>query len=164
MPEASFFIAASFLTIILLAFFTTFTSTIPLLIATIFSFISKGDGQAETSSSPKTVSRIVTLDPFPVIFNCVLEDIGVISNEMNPMETAIRNAGGFNQTFLVRGNHNDEDGGSAPLSGSNVETSPNDKGLKSRVSDHISLSSVIDNAGITLSTLAGAVRRKVDQT
>jgi 3',5'-cyclic AMP phosphodiesterase CpdA len=63
---------------------------------------------------------------------------------MNPMVAALKNAGLFNQTFAVRGNHDDEISGSAALWESYFETSPNVRVLPVGVADYMSLDSNSD--------------------
>jgi hypothetical protein len=103
-----------------------------------------GDGQAVASNFTKTVNQIASLGPDLVIFNGDLENNGVTSTEMNPMITAIKNAGLFNQTFLVRGNHDNHISGSAALWEKYFETSPNVKVLPAGVTDYVSLNSSSD--------------------
>jgi hypothetical protein len=104
-----------------------------------FSFVSMGDGQAQAANFTTTVNQIATLHPELVIFNGDLEDNGVTSTEMNPMVAAIKNEGLFNQTFLVRGNHDDEISGSAALWESYFETSPNIKVPLAGVTNYVPL-------------------------
>jgi len=106
-----------------------------------FSFASIGDGQAETENFTITVNQIATYHPDLVIFNGDLETDGVVSTEMNPMVDAIKNAGLFNQTFLVRGNHDDEIGGSDTLWENYYSTAPNIKTLPAGVTDYVPLDS-----------------------
>jgi hypothetical protein len=107
----------------------------------VFNFVSMGDAQAEAANFTSTVNQITALHPDLVIFNGDLENYGVVSTEMDPMVTAIKNAGLFNQTFLVRGNHDNHVSGSAKLWESYFETSPNVKVLPAGVIDYVSLNS-----------------------
>jgi PBP1b-binding outer membrane lipoprotein LpoB len=109
-----------------------------------FNFISMGDGQAETVSFTTTVNQISTLHPELVIFNGDLGYTGVVPPEMNPMVAALKNAGLFNQTFAVRGNHDNKISGSAALWESYFETSPNIRVLPAGVTDYVSLDSNSD--------------------
>ena len=109
-----------------------------------YRFISMGDGQAETVSFTTTVDQAATLDPELVIFNGDLGYTGVVSTEMTPMVAALKNAGLFNQTFAVRGNHDDKISGSAALWESYFETSPNVRVLPVGVTDYVSLDSNTD--------------------
>ena len=105
-----------------------------------FTLASMGDGQAETVNFTATVNQIATLNPKFVIFNGDLGVDGVESGEMNPMITALKEAGLFNNTFLVRGNHDDHVRGSAALWEIYFETSPNIKTLPAGVTDYVSMS------------------------
>jgi 3',5'-cyclic AMP phosphodiesterase CpdA len=80
-----------------------------------FTFASIGDGQGITATFTKTVNQIAGLRPNFVLFNGDLENDGVVSSEMNTMVGDLKTAGIFNQTFLVRGNHDDHISGSAAL-------------------------------------------------
>ncbi len=64
---------------------------------------------------------------------------------MNPMTNALKSAGLFNQTFLVRGNHDDHVSGSAALWESYFETAPNIRSYPAGVSNYVSLNSNSDN-------------------
>jgi len=110
----------------------------------VFNFISMGDGQAETVSFTATVNQISTLHPELVIINGDLGYTGVVSTEMDPMVAALKNAGLFNQTFAVRGNHDNKISGSAALWESYFETSPNIRVLPAGVTDYVSLDSNSD--------------------
>ena len=103
-----------------------------------------GDAQAEVTNFTLTVNQISTLHPNFVIFNGDLENNGVSANEINPMTTALKNAGLFNQTFLVRGNHDNHVSGSAALWESYFETSPNIRTYPAGVSNYVSLNSNSD--------------------
>jgi 3',5'-cyclic AMP phosphodiesterase CpdA len=109
-----------------------------------FSFVSIGDGQAETANFITTVNQIATLHPDLVIFNGDLENEGMTTTQMNPMISAIKNSGLFNQTFLVRGNHDNQVSGSAALWESYFETSPNKRVLPIGVTDYVPLNSSSD--------------------
>jgi hypothetical protein len=109
-----------------------------------FSFISMGDAQAIAALFTTTVNQIATLNPAVVIFNGDLEIGGFALTEIDPMVSAIKNAGLFNKTFLVRGNHDNVIGGSAGLWESYFETPPNIKILPTGVSEYVSLDSNSD--------------------
>ncbi len=102
-----------------------------------FSFASMGDGQDEEANFPNTTNQIASLHPAFVIFNGDLENDGVTSSEMNGMVAGLRSAGIFNQTFLVRGNHDDQQSGSAALWESYFSTSPNVKTLPDGVTNYV---------------------------
>jgi hypothetical protein len=102
------------------------------------------DAQLMSTNFTKTVNQIATLSPDLVIFNGDLEYDGVRSTELKTMVTAIKNAGLFNQTFLVRGNHDNHITGSAGLWESYLETAPNIKVLPEGVTDYVSLNSSSD--------------------
>jgi hypothetical protein len=123
----------------------TTTSSTPAVNPTAFSFVSMGDGQAESANFTLTVNQIASIQPNFVIFNGDLEDNGVLASEINPMTTALKNAGIFNKTFLVRGNHDDHVSGSAALWESYFETSPNIRVLPNGVTEYVSLNTSSDN-------------------
>ncbi len=108
-----------------------------------FSFVSMGDAHADSARFSATVNKISTLNPAFVIFNGDLENDGVVLSEMNPMISALKNANLFNNTFLVRGNHDDHVGGSATLWENYFETAPNIKVLPAGVTNYVSLNSTL---------------------
>ena len=110
----------------------------------VFSFVSIGDAQAESANFALTVNQIATLHHNLLIFNGDMENYGVVSTEMNPMITALKNASLFNQTFLVRGNHDDHVSGSAALWETYFEVSPFIRILPAGVSEYLSLNSSSD--------------------
>jgi 3',5'-cyclic AMP phosphodiesterase CpdA len=109
-----------------------------------FSFVSMGDAQAEAANFTRTVNQIAALRPDLLIFNGDLENDGVVSSEINPMTTALKNVNLYNQTFLVRGNHDDHVSGSAALWESYFEAAPNTRILPAGVTDYVSLNSNSD--------------------
>jgi hypothetical protein len=144
MYKTSLIFTASLLVAILFAPDALSKSTIPESDTGTFSFVSMGDGQAQAAIFTTTVNQIATLNPDLVIFNGDLESTGVANAEINPMVTAIKDAGLFNQTFLVRGNHDNVISGSAALWETYFETDPNIKVLPAGVSDYVSLDSNSD--------------------
>ncbi len=110
-----------------------------------FSFISMGDAQAETVNFGLTVNQAAALNPNLVLFNGDLETSGFAASEMDPMVNEIKNAGLFNNSFLVRGNHDDTVEGSAELWEMYFETEPNIKVLPAGVTDFASMNSDTDN-------------------
>jgi hypothetical protein len=144
MVKTSILSIASLLATILFLVFAPLPSTKPGSAADAFSFASMGDGQANAAKFTITVNQIASLHPDFVIFNGDLENNGVISTEMNPMIDALRNAGLFDQTFLVRGNHDNVISGSAGLWESYFETPPNVKVLPAGVTEYVSLNSNSD--------------------
>ena len=144
MYKASLFIAAMVLAAILFAVLAPQTSAAPASTPDTFSFVSMGDGQAAAANFTRTVNQAAGLNPDLVIFNGDLENNGVVSTEINPMITAIKNAGLFNQTFLVRGNHDNHVSGSATLWEKYFETSPNLKVLPAGFTDYVSLDASSD--------------------
>jgi hypothetical protein len=144
MTRIIFFFAACLLTPILFALRAPASSTIPASATAPFIFVSMGDAQEATTNFTTTVNQIATLQPDLVFFNGDLEIDGVRSTEMNPMVTVIKNAGLFNQTFLVRGNHDNHVSGSAALWENYFETYPNIKILPDGVTDYVSLDSSSD--------------------
>ncbi len=82
---------------------------------TAFLFASMSDSHIETTNFTNTVNQIKSLNPKFALFNGDLENDGVVSSQMDPMINVLKNAGIFNNTFLVRGNHDDHLSGSAAL-------------------------------------------------
>ena len=142
--KTSLFFFAILLVVSIFALIAPSKSIIPVSASEPFSFVSMGDGQANAAIFTTTVNQIATLNPDLIIFNGDLENGGVVNAEINPMVTAIKNAGLFNQTFLVRGNHDNVISGSAALWESYFETAPNIKVLPAGVSDYVSLDSSSD--------------------
>jgi hypothetical protein len=66
----------------------------------------------------------MSLDAVLVLFNGDLENDGVNTPEMDPMVSALKSAGLFNRTFLLRGNHDAVVSGSAALWESYFEADP----------------------------------------
>jgi len=92
--------------------------------ASSFMFASAGDAQDEEANFPNTTNAIAALHPNFLIFNGDLESNGVNSYEMNRMVAGLKSAGIFNQTFLVRGNHDNKLSGSASAWENYFSTSP----------------------------------------
>ncbi len=82
---------------------------------TAFRFASMSDVHVEAANFTSTVNQVKLLNPNFILFNGDLENDGVTSGEMDPMTNVLKNAGLFNNTFLVRGNHDDHISGSAAL-------------------------------------------------
>jgi hypothetical protein len=78
-----------------------------------FRFTSMSDAHVETSNFTKTINQIKTLNPGILLFNGDVENDGVVSTEMDPIINVLKNAGLYNKTFIVRGNHDDHLSGSA---------------------------------------------------
>jgi hypothetical protein len=144
MRKASFFYLISLLASILFVVRAPGTTTNSKSSSQPFTFVSMGDGQANAALITTTANQIASLNPAIVIFNGDLEISGVISTEIDPMISAIKNAGLYDKTFLVRGNHDNVMGGSAGLWESYFETSPNIKVLPAGVSEYVSLDSNSD--------------------
>jgi hypothetical protein len=106
-----------------------------------FTFASTGDGQDEAANFPNTTNAIAALHPDLVIFNGDLEQDGVTSTEMNAMVAGLKSAGIFNQTFLVRGNHDDHQSGSAGLWQTYFSSAPNIKVLPAGVTNYVPINS-----------------------
>jgi uncharacterized repeat protein (TIGR02543 family) len=111
--------------------------------STLFTFASMGDAHASDFFAT-TVNQVASLNPEFVIFNGDLENEGVDAPEMDPMIADLKNAGLYDQTFLVRGNHDDMVSGSAALWESYFETAPNIKNLPAGVTDYVSIDSSSD--------------------
>ncbi len=144
MYKTIFLTVASLLAAILLIVGLPFMSKVRASSVEAFSFASMGDGQAKSANFTTTVNQIASLHPDLVIFNGDLENNGVTSTEMAPMIAAIKNAGLFDQTFLVRGNHDNVISGSAALWENYFETPPNVKVLPAGVTEYVSLNSSSD--------------------
>jgi hypothetical protein len=123
---------------------TATATTAPVINPGAFTFGSMGDGQAMATNFAGTAKQLSSLNPRFVLFNGDLEDNGVTSSEIDPMIAGLKNAGLFNQTFLIRGNHDNHVSGSAALWESYFETSPNIRILPAGVTDYVSLSSSTD--------------------
>ena len=80
---------------------------------TSFRFASMGDSHVQTANFTKTVNQIKSLTPSFILFNGDLEIDGVVNTEMDPMTNILKNANLYNNTFFVRGNHDDHLSGSA---------------------------------------------------
>jgi hypothetical protein len=76
-----------------------------------FRFASFGDGQNESANVTATAGQINSLNPAFAIFNGDLQNNGFATAEINPMITALGAL--YNKTFLVRGNHDDNNDSSA---------------------------------------------------
>jgi uncharacterized repeat protein (TIGR02543 family) len=112
-----------------------------------FSFASIGDAHAEAENFAATVNQIATMNPDFVIFNGDLENEGFLTEEMDPMIADLKAAGLFDRTFLVRGNHDDNqiDIDNAALWESYFETEPNIKTPPAGVTNYVSIDSDSDN-------------------
>ena len=113
-------------------------------VGTTFTFASMGDAQDEAASFRLTTNQIATLNPNFVIFNGDLENDGVVSSEMNEMVADLKASNIFNQTFPVRGNHDDHASGSAAAWESYFETVPNIRVFPTGVTNYVSLNSSSD--------------------
>ncbi len=102
-----------------------------------FRFISWGDAQDDNASLAVTANQVKSLSPAFTIFNGDLENDGVAADRMNAMTGAFGTL--LNNTFLVRGNHDDHVSGSASL-WENYFASVN-RPLPSGVTNYISLDS-----------------------
>jgi hypothetical protein len=114
-----------------------------------FSFVSLGDRQIEAANFTTKVSQVATLHPNLVIFNGDLEVKRSGNTEINPEIISISNAGLFNQTFFVRGNHDNGSSGSSALWESTFPTSSTGKALPSGVTDYVSLNSSPENLSLS---------------
>jgi hypothetical protein len=115
MSKASYLFAASLLATILFGIGASSKSTAPVKTLETFSFVSMGDAQGAAANFTTTLNQVASLHPDFVIFNGDLENDGAAIAELNPMATALINAGLYGQTFLVRGNHDNHQAGSASL-------------------------------------------------
>jgi hypothetical protein len=109
-----------------------------------FTFASMGDAQGEAALFTNTVNQIETLHPAFTIFNGDLESDGFGTIEMDPMITALKNANLFDNSFLVRGNHDAHVSGSERLWENYFETSSNIRVLPAGVSNYVSMNSRSD--------------------
>ena len=80
-----------------------------------FSFASMGDSHAQVTEFTQTINQVKALNPNLIILNGDYGNDGVVTSEMNGMTTVLNNAGVFNKTFVVRGNHDDHIAGSSTL-------------------------------------------------
>ena len=115
MSKTSFFFAASLFAALLFGISAPSKSPAPDSAQVPFSFISMGDSQNAVINFSVTLDQAASLNPDFVLFNGDLEENGVLSTEMDPMLTDMLNAGLLDRTFLVRGNHDDHQAGSAAL-------------------------------------------------
>jgi hypothetical protein len=82
---------------------------------TSFTFASIADAQAQTTKFTQTINQIVSLSPDFIIFSGDVENNGVVTSEIDPIIGVLKNAGLFDGTFIVRGNHDNHVTGSASL-------------------------------------------------
>jgi hypothetical protein len=147
MLKASLFFTASLFATILFMIGAPLTSAATGSTASPFSFVSMGDshgngaGQDQTLNFINTVNQAASLHPDFVIHNGDLEDNGVNSSQMSPMVAALKNAGLYNQTFFVRGNHDDHLSSSLQLWQSYFSTAPNLRTLPAGVKNYVGLAS-----------------------
>jgi hypothetical protein len=114
------------------------TSTSTQTSTTAFTFVSMGDAQEEAANFTATVNQAKTLKPAIVLFNGDLENDGVTTSYLDPMIAALQNAGIYNNTFLIRGNHDDHVTNSAALWESYFEVT-NPKTLPSGVTNYVAM-------------------------
>jgi hypothetical protein len=146
MMSKKFVLLAAFLLAISMVVYATgmtpaSAAVLPAGSASSFTFASIGDAHADPTRFSATVKQISSLNPEFVIFNGDLENDGVVSSEITPMISVLKNANLFNNTFLVRGNHDDHVSGSAALWENYFETAPNIKVLPAGVTNYVSLNS-----------------------
>jgi len=115
----------------------TFTATATPPPGSGFSFVTIGDGQGAAANFLKTTNQLGSLHPNLVLFNGDLENDGVTSTEMNAMVGDLKTSAIFNQTFLVRGNHDDHQTGSAALWNTYFSTAPNVRVNPSGMSNYV---------------------------
>ena len=121
----------------LMTVFLTVMSVVPVKAA--FTFGSVSDSHDQVSQFTSTVNQLKTLNPNFIIHNGDYEDDGVATGQMNDMTTVLKNAGLFNNAFIVRGNHDDHMSGSAALWENYFSTSPNVKTIPSGVNNYTAM-------------------------
>jgi hypothetical protein len=80
---------------------------------TSFRFASVGDAHVETSNFTQTFNQVKTLNPNFILFNGDVENDGVVNTQMDPIINILGTS--LNNTFIVRGNHDDHISGSTSL-------------------------------------------------
>ncbi len=70
-----------------------------------FSFGSVGDSHDNTVKFNTTINQLVSLQPAFILHNGDLEDAGCLTSQMDDMAAVLTGDGVFNNTFIVRGNH-----------------------------------------------------------
>jgi hypothetical protein len=108
-----------------------------------FTFVSLGDSHGngasgdQTKNFATTISQVVGFHPAFILHNGDMEDDGVNTSQLDPMVAILKNAGLYNQTFIVRGNHDDHVSGSAKLWESYFSTATNIKILPVGVMNYV---------------------------
>ncbi len=147
MNKTSFLIAASLLAAILLVFHAPAASATAGSASNAFTFVSLGDSHGngaagdQTKNFTTTINQVASLQPDFIIHNGDFEDDGVASSQLDPMVTILKNAGLFNQTFIVRGNHDDHVSGSAGQWESYFSSAPYVKILPAGVKNYAAIDS-----------------------
>jgi predicted phosphohydrolase len=147
MKKISLFIAASLLAAVLWAVKAPSASATRGAADSTFTFVALGDSHGDGTSGDQTknftttISQVASLHPDFIIHHGDLEDDGVVTSQLSPMVTILKNAGLFNQTFIVRGNHDDHDSGSAKLWNSYFSSSSNLRTLPAGVANYKALDS-----------------------
>lgn len=128
-----------FTSILFSIFVLLFISTNNATAQTSFRFASIADGHVAVSKFTGTINQIKTLSPNIIIFNGDLENDGVVTSEMDPLINVLKNSGLFNNTFLVRGNHDDHLANSSTLWQNYFATA--NKTLPSDVTNYVGINS-----------------------
>lgn len=106
-----------------------------------FTFMSLGSSPVEAANFVSTVKQIASTHSNLIIFN---GDLGINQGgkvEINPMVINLNEAGLFDKTFFVRGNHGNEASWNSPLWDSFLSVYPDAKILSAGVTEYVSLNS-----------------------
>jgi hypothetical protein len=112
-----------------------------------FTFVSlvdaHGNGASgdQTKNFATTINQVVGFQPAFILNIGDLEDDGVNTSQMDPVVKILKNAGLYNQTFNVRGNHDDHVSNSAKLWQSYFSSSANLRTLPAGVSNYAAMDS-----------------------
>jgi hypothetical protein len=122
-------------------FFLPLVMKPPIISSNAFTFASISDSHDEVVNFTDTINQIKSLNPNFIIHNGDFEDDGVATNQMIDMTAILKNENLFNNTFIVRGNHDDHVNGSAGLWENYFSTSPNIKTIPTDVKNYVGLNS-----------------------
>ena len=147
MKKIALFIAASLLAAILWVVKAPSASATRAAATDAFTFVALGDSHGngatgdQTKNFATTINQVVGFHPAFILHSGDFEDDGVVTSQMNPVVTILKNAGLYNQTFVVRGNHDDHISGSAKLWQSYFSSSTNLRTLPAGVSNYVPIDS-----------------------
>jgi hypothetical protein len=112
---------------------------IPVSAASGFTFASIADSHDEISAFTQTINQIKLLNPDLIIHAGDLENNGMVSSEINPTITLLKNINMYNNMFMVRGNHDDHVKGSAAIWQTYFSSSQNVRSLPAGVSNYVGI-------------------------